>query len=137
MHPSDRESGFTMVELLVVVIIVGVLAAIAIPTFLQQRDRAYEAHAVSSIGLAAVAQQSYFTASTASYTTDVADLVEQGFVLGPNLQLATNGDANRYCVLAQDERGGRAFLLRSDGAEAGVMQRVARIPGTPTTCALD
>ena len=42
---QSRSDGFTLSELLIVVIILGVLSAIALPSFMNQRDRAYLASA--------------------------------------------------------------------------------------------
>jgi type IV pilus assembly protein PilA len=43
----DRDEGFSMIELLVVILIVGVLAAVAIPTFLSQRGKGQDACAIA------------------------------------------------------------------------------------------
>lgn len=53
-------SGFTLVELLVTVGIVGILASIAIPQFSDYKQKAYDAAAISDVRGVMLAQEAYF-----------------------------------------------------------------------------
>ena len=69
---ARRRNGFTLIELLIVTVIIGVLAAIAIPKFGATRKRAYDATVVSDIRRAKLAAESYY-ADNLSYPASAND----------------------------------------------------------------
>jgi type IV pilus assembly protein PilA len=64
---AQGESGFTLVELLVVMLILGLLAAIAIPAFFNQRTKAQDSEAKSTVKTAQTAIETYATDNNGSY----------------------------------------------------------------------
>ena len=65
---GNSEAGFTLVELLVVMLILGLLAAIAIPSFFNQRDKAKDASAKEMAHTAQTAMETYATDNGGVYT---------------------------------------------------------------------
>jgi type IV pilus assembly protein PilA len=63
-----EDSGFTLVELLVVMLILGILAAIAIPSFFNQRDKGNDAQAKADVRTAQTAIETYATDNDGAYT---------------------------------------------------------------------
>src|SRR5437667_11144007 len=66
---AQDEKGFTLIELLVVIRIIGILAAIAIPSFLNQRQKGTDAEAKTQVTTASQAMETCATDNNGAYTT--------------------------------------------------------------------
>jgi type IV pilus assembly protein PilA len=68
-HGGERDGGFTLIELMMVVLIIAILLAMAIPTYVGARDRANDRATMSNVRTAFGAARVYYTDKLA-YTAD-------------------------------------------------------------------
>jgi prepilin-type N-terminal cleavage/methylation domain-containing protein len=103
---SPGEEGFTLVELLVVVLVLATLVGIAVPTFVQQREGAWGAAVSAELRAAVIALES---SRAQNGTYDAAVLAAgQGWGYEPSSSVTLRHDivADDYCMIAWFEADG-------------------------------
>jgi len=68
-----NQKGFTLIELMIVIVIIGILAALAIPRFMSATDKAKRSEAVSILKQIYVLERSYW-AENSVYSANFADI---------------------------------------------------------------
>jgi type IV pilus assembly protein PilA len=106
------DDGFTLVELLVVILIIGILAAIALPAFLSQRGKAQDAHAKSAVSTAAKAINVWSTEHGSYADADRAALVKIEPTLAQAPGLAVESDSDSYTVSVDSAGPGGTFSIK-------------------------
>ena len=92
--PRRNESGFTLIELMIVVIVVGILAAVAIPMYQIVPERSKATEAVAALSLARTAMRAYY-AEHGTYVD--AAFTDGGAITAGGILGVTDGDlAGRY-----------------------------------------
>ncbi len=84
---GEGESGFTLVELLVVMLILGILAAIAIPAFFNQKQKANDSQAKAMAHSAQIAIEAFSTDNGGSYSSATLSTLQ---AIEPTLNIAVS-----------------------------------------------
>ena len=118
MDIRKSQSGFTLIELVIVIVILGILAAVAVPRFVdlsQQADEAAVAGVAGSLSSGAAINYAAFKAGSTDYENvndcqDVALTIEGGLPTDYEITAATVAeDASVSCTLTSPEDNTATF----------------------------
>ena len=112
----ENESGFTLIELMIVIAIIGILAAIAIPQFSAYRQRAFNSAAVADIRNASTAQEGYFV-DHKTYCSNIDSLIGStyGFYLSAGIIMEATASNTGFTLSAYHTSGNKTYTLTGPG----------------------
>jgi type IV pilus assembly protein PilA len=122
-----NKKGFTLIELLIVVAIIAILAAIAIPQFSSYRIKGYNASATADLRNARTAEESFFSDWQVYASSNAAGAPGAGLVL---TNTANNTGAIAAGSIAPAPTNAPSALIPAPGFSIGISQNVGVVINT-------